>query len=71
MHPSDIMEMQIDLAPNGRYSTLLDNLVIMLRSISQQWEIYIDQIQSQHFRTSYQVPLVVATRPGRRRFDFT
>ena len=27
--------------------------VIMLRSISQQWEIYIDQIQSQHFRNFY------------------
>ena len=47
--PSDIIEMQINLALNGRYSTLLDNSVIMLRSISQQWEVYIDQIQSQHF----------------------
>ena len=64
MHPSDIMEMQINLAPNGRYSTLLDNLVIMLHSISQQWEIYIDQIQSQHYRNSYQVPIAVVNRPG-------
>ena len=53
MHPSDIMEMQINLAPNGCHTTLLENLVIMLQSIRQQWEIYIDQIQSQHFRNFY------------------
>ena len=53
------------------YSTLFDDLVIVLRSISQQWEIYIDQMQSQQFRNSYQVPLVVSARPGRPRFDIS
>ena len=28
------------------YSTLFDELVIVLRSICQQWETYIDEIQS-------------------------
>ena len=29
-----------------RYSTLLDELAIVLRSISQQWEIYIDLLHA-------------------------
>ena len=43
--------------------------MIVLRSISQQWEIYIDQLQSQLIRNSYQVPLVVSTSPGGPRFS--
>ena len=54
-----------------RYSTLFGELVIILRSISQQWENYIDEIQSQWSRNSYQVPLVISTSPGRPRFDIS
>lgn len=54
-----------------RYSTLFGELVIILWSISQQWENYIDEIQSQWSRNSYQVPLVISTSPGRPRFDIS
>ena len=50
------------------YSSLLSEMLTLLRSIATQWQAYIDQLQSQVLAAAYQAPTIPSTAPGRPRF---
>jgi len=52
------------------YATDLQVLTDSMRAISQQWEMYIDQLNSHPNPTAYRAPLhALASGPGRPRFE--
>ena len=54
------------------YATMLSQLLELLRSISHQWQIHIDQLRSQPSMNSYQAPFTGSTGvPGRPRFSIS
>ena len=61
-----------DLVVIEHYSSLLSELLEVLRGISHQWQAYTDHLQSQQSAaTSYRAPVMASRAPGRPRFDIT